>query len=73
MAEHTGCDCGRDEAQRHKGSRVSPAAAALTGVAGGAALLRPVAPGSEGQRPRVRVRGVGSGVHIPFQDQPTGL
>lgn len=67
MAEHTGCECGRDEAQRQ------PGGAALTGVAGGAALLCPVAPGSEGQRPRVRVRGVGSGVHIPFQDQPTGL
>lgn len=43
MAEHTGCECGRDEAQRQ------PGGAALTGVAGGAALLRPVAPGSEGQ------------------------
>lgn len=47
--------------------------AALTGVAGGRALLRPVASGSEGQRPRVRIRGIGSGVHIPFQNKPTGL
>lgn len=49
------------------------AGAALTGVAGGHALLCPVTPRSEGQRPRLRVRGVGSGVHIPLQNQPAGL
>lgn len=75
MAEQTGCNYGRGEAQRQPGSCVSLArvGAALTGVAGSRALLRPVTAGSEGQRPRVRIRGVGPGVHVPFQNQPTGL
>lgn len=52
--------------------------AVLTGVAGSRALLRPrevfsVGSGSKRQGSRVRIRRISSGVHIPFQNKPTGL
>lgn len=52
--------------------------AVLTGVASSCALLCPwevfsISSSSKRQGPRVRIWGISSGVHIPFQKKPTGL